>query len=445
MQHRSLKQIAKWLGCLADSQQIQWFEQDSRAVVPGTLFFALKGAQVDGHDFLQEAATRGALAAVVSKNYVGPSYGMQLFQVDDVLIALQQLARLIMAQRSSKIIAVTGSVGKTTTKEFIATLLQKKFRTQKTPGNANSQIGLPLALLNGHSDEEIFVIEMGMTQRGEIARLVSIVAPDIALITRIAPAHIRFFADGLDGIAAAKAEIFSSPHTSLGILSAQAAQFPAIQRAMHLPKITYSTAEAADLTLEHHTQHHTQGYRIVEKGVASPYFSLPFSESHLCEDFLGAVSVCRALKMSWDEILAQVPLLTSAKSRFERIEKDGILYINDTYNANEVSVRAALSNLPQPQPGKKRIAVLAKMADLGELTEQTHRAVAHFALQQIDHLLCFGAETEPMVDVFKAEKRPAEHFSDLQHLKQRLAAIAESGDVVLVKGANSTKMWRVLE
>ena len=148
------------------------FQQDSREIQPGDLFFALQGEKVDGHIYLQEVAAKGACAAVVSKNYSGDHFGMVLFAVDDVLGSMQMMAKTIFSQNKARVVAVTGSVGKTTTKEFIATLLQSKFRVIKTPGNANSQVGLPLFILNNVIDEEFFVVEMGMTASGEIAKLI---------------------------------------------------------------------------------------------------------------------------------------------------------------------------------------------------------------------------------------------------------------------------------
>lgn len=209
-------QVIQWLNLdVKVSGRVLGFRQDSRDVQPGELFFAMKGEKVDGHEYLEQIASQGAIGAFVSKEYRGPNYGLQLVAVDNVLDSLQSLAKIVHAQRSARVVGVTGSVGKTTTKEFIATLLEGKFRVGKTPGNANSQVSVPLSILNATGDEEVFVVEMGMSNPREIHRLVSIAPPEVAIITKIALAHAVFFTDGLEGIAAAKAEILSIPQRAL--------------------------------------------------------------------------------------------------------------------------------------------------------------------------------------------------------------------------------------
>jgi len=164
--------LAEWsdiLGCPYQGKSaVLGARFDSRELRKGDLFFALQGKKVDGHSFLEEVAKKGAVGAVVAKSYEGPDFGLPLFRVDDVISSLQNLAKEVQKRRKNRVIAVTGSVGKTTTKEFIATLLSKKYRVGKTPGNANSQVGLPLTLLNMEGDEEVLVLEMGMTQFKEI-------------------------------------------------------------------------------------------------------------------------------------------------------------------------------------------------------------------------------------------------------------------------------------
>ena len=222
----SLVQIGKWLDCpVSQDGFVLGYKQDSRLVEEGDLFFAIQGEKVDGHVYLKEVAKKGALAAVVSAAYSGDDFGLRLFRVEDVRAALRRLAEQVHQQYPCRVIGVTGSVGKTTAKEFIAELLGGCFRVNKTPGNANSQVGMPLSLLNAKGDEEVFVAEMGMSQPGEIARLVAIAPPEIALITKIASSHVAFFADGLQGIALAKGEILSSPKMRLSVMNAQVVPF----------------------------------------------------------------------------------------------------------------------------------------------------------------------------------------------------------------------------
>ena len=244
-------------------------------------------------------------------------------------------------------IGVTGSVGKTTTKEFIATLLGAKYRVGKTPGNANSQVGLPLSLLNAPGDEEIFVAEMGMNQPGEMRKLVEIIPPDVAVITKISSMHIEFFPGGVEDIAREKEAILSHSRTQMAILNEQVIGFSPVI-ASSLPKLVYGGE--GDYRLEREGDR----YRIWEKGELSPAFSLGWSAEHLSEDFLGAVAVARFFGISWEEIIQKIPDLKTIEHRFERVEKEGVVFIDDSYNAGLLSMCAALSNLPIAKEGGEK-------------------------------------------------------------------------------------------
>jgi UDP-N-acetylmuramoyl-tripeptide--D-alanyl-D-alanine ligase len=437
-------QIVQWLGgSVPTTGTIRAFKQNSNEVGAGDLFFAMKGEKSDGHNYLHEVAAKGAIGAVVSHEYRGDTFDLQLIRVENVLEALHALAKKVHAQRASRVIAVTGSVGKTTTKEFIATLLEAKFRVGKTPGNANSQVGVPLSILNATGTEEIVVMEMGMTLPHHIEKLIDIAPPEVALMTRIALAHAAFFPDGIEGIAAAKAEILSHPDTRLGVVNTQASQFTAVQN-MQCPKLTFGLegeAGEGDFVL----CREGANYYVKESGERTSTFALPFTASHLCENFIGAASVARAMGMQWAEIIPQASKLKVFMRRFETVVREGIVFINDSYNANATSMRAALTNLPEPVAGKKRIAVLGSMVELGPYTQQSHYDVAKMALECIDHLLCLGEECITMVELFQQEGRPVEHFLELSAIKKRVFELAEAGDVVLVKGSNFKKMWQILE
>ena len=218
------------------SLSISGFSVDTRLTKPQEVFVALPGQQVDGHTFLGEAAAKGAIAAVVSKNYQGPDFGLPLIRVADGLQLLQDLAKHHLAKVNPRIVAVTGSIGKTTTKDFIGTLLKTKFKVGITPGNSNSQIGMPLAILNNfEGNEDIAVIEMGMTESGHISSLVRIAPPDVAVITSIALVHPCFFEgadeiETLGRIGLAKAEIFSHPKTQMGILNYEIPNFDQLRQ-----------------------------------------------------------------------------------------------------------------------------------------------------------------------------------------------------------------------
>jgi UDP-N-acetylmuramoyl-tripeptide--D-alanyl-D-alanine ligase len=439
MKFTKLSQIADCLQLKAGEKEITGFSIDSREVKKGDLFFALKGEKYDAHSFLKEVASRGAAAAVVDADYLGESCGLFLLKVRDVTQALQKLARTIQAKRKQRVVGVTGSVGKTTTKEFIATLLAQKFTVSKTPGNNNSQVGLPLAILNASGEEEFFVAEISMSRAGDILKLVDIVPPEIAVVTKIGHANIEYFSDGFEGIARAKAEILSHPCTKFAVLNRQVMPFQAFQKNYSSQKKIYAMEpEKGDYVLD-------EGWVIREGGEASDTFRLPFSATHLCEDFIAAAAVARILGLSWEQIKSGAHHLKTFDKRFETIEKDGMVIINDCYNASPESMEAALSNLPRPAFGAKTIAVFGEMVDLGTYSEQRHCDLADLASTKADHFLCFGKGCLPMMEIFDKKGMPAEFFRDLKQLKSILFEISKPGDVILIKGSRINKLWQILE
>jgi UDP-N-acetylmuramoyl-tripeptide--D-alanyl-D-alanine ligase len=433
------KEIAAYLGiCSSNVTAIRGFRQDSRLIQPSDLFFALPGDRVDGHVFLGEVAKKGAVTAIISKQYRGPSYGLSLLAVENVMDALHLLAQVLFSKRNTRVIAVTGSVGKTTIKEFIATLLSVQFRVAKTPGNANSRIGLPLSLLNADREADIFVVEMGMSQKGQIAKLVSIAPPEIAVITNIGLAHSAYFPEGLESIARAKAEILSSSKTRLAILGPNVENFSAIKNSLVLKK-NYGLSEGLDL----HLQAHGKKFCLMEKTECSSFFSLPFQAEHLWENFCGAALVAREFGVCWKKIIEKTKQLKTIPHRFTIVEKKGIIFVDDSYNASLSSMKAAFKSLPKPKG--KTIAVLGDMKELGEFTEECHLEVAKYALEVTDILLCLGEDCSLMVELFIKNKRKAYLCHDFQDLYKAVHALAEQGDVVLIKGANSHQLWRILD
>lgn len=377
--------------------QVSGYQIDSRQVSSGNLFFAIKGERNDGHDFLAEVRSRGAWGAVVSKAYAGPDFGLQLIRVDDVGDSLREMARKSIECSSIQIVGVTGSVGKTTTKDFIATLLEGKVRVGKTLESQNSKLTLPLTVLNRARDAEILVLEMGMSEMGDIARLVDIAPPDVAVLTKVGLAHAAYFPGGVEEIARGKLQIFSHPKTKLAIVDHDYA----------LPCKT-EIFSCTDWPI--------------------------FKEEHLNHNFAAAVKVARYFGMTEDEIRARIPLMRLPKMRFERFEKNGILFINDAYNANPESMKAALMSL-QSMKARKKIAVLGSMKELGKFSEAAHQEVGALALTTVDHLLVMGEETKLM---------GGEFFENHESLAVRLKEIMREGDLVLVKGSRSMCMEKVL-
>lgn len=390
---------------------------DSRVIQEGTLFFALKGEKVDGHTFLKNVAEKRGVAAVVSEDYQGESFGLKLFPVKNVKEALHELARAIFVEKSPTLIGVTGSAGKTTTKEFIATLLAEKFPVAKNTGSMNSQVSLPLTVLNWKGEEKVMVLEMGMSQPGEITRLIQIAPPDLAVLTNINYQHAEFFPH-IEGIAQAKCEIFGSSKTKKGILSLQTEQFECV-RNLTLPKIWYQLSDLESMPVRS-----------------------PFVETHMQENFLAAVLVAREFGLTWEEIERGAKKCTPYKHRFEKVEKKGVLFVDDSYNASPVSVKAALNNLPK---GKRQIGFLSDMAELGAVAERSHIEVGECAVKTLDRLICIGAGCLPIVEIFKREQKQVDYFDSKEEAAVLMKQVVEEGDVVLIKGRNSLKLWTVLE
>lgn len=411
---KSLGQVARALGCSTDRDQALSFAAvDSRLVQPGTLFFALPGKITDGHQFLEQAAEAGAVAAIVSCGYQGPSYSLELIKVKEPFEALQQLAKEAMTQFKGKVIGVTGSLGKTTVKEFLYTLLSQKFTVAKTPANYNSQIGLPLTVLNTiNGDEDFAVLEMAMTRAGEITKLVNMAPPHVAIITKIALVHAENF-EGIEGIAHAKGEILCHPRTELAIVPEDFIQIGTCTR-IHPDLDFHSKAFSLN------GKHHEYNMQI-------------------------AVTCAKHVGMSNKEIEETLPLLKLPERRCESVVLNGITFVNDSYNAAVPSIEAAMETLPLPQGQGKRIAVLSALAELGSFTKECHEQVAEISLKYVDHLICVGESCDEMVKRWKCANKPVIQCKDRTEVVAQLKQLAQSGDVVLLKGSNKNQLWKVLE
>ena len=382
---------------------------DSRKVQSGDLYCALPGVKTHGEHFVDEALEKGASGALVS--YAYPKRGQNIIVVEDVLETLQKWAREVFKEnRSCCVIGITGSLGKTTTKEFLATLLETSFNVFKTPGNANSQIGLPLAIINEFKGEEVAILEMGMTYPGQIKKLISIAPPDYALLTKVALVHAENFTS-LAEIAKSKMEIFLHPQTKIGF-------YPKEMEFEPLGKCLLKPFSTEDISFE----------------------KAPFKEPHLLHNLSAALSICAELKVN---VSAQIGKLKLPSKRMEKVEKKGVLFLNDSYNAAPESMIAALHSLPESTG--KRIAILGGMYELGQFSKESHRKVGEEALGYVDHLICYGQECTSMAEVWKAARRPFIHLNDHAQILGYLRELAKPGDVVLLKGSNSNKMWKIMD
>ncbi|MBA3603767.1 MAG: UDP-N-acetylmuramoyl-tripeptide--D-alanyl-D-alanine ligase [Parachlamydiaceae bacterium] len=417
---------------------------DSRLLKNGDLFFACSGAKCDGHQFLANAALKNASAAVVSEEYSGNNFGLPLIRVKCPRIALQVLAKKILQSYPTKIVAVTGSAGKTTTKEFLAHFLATKFRVASTPGNYNSQLGMPLTILNHiDGDEEMIVLEMGMTKAGHIASLVNIAPPDIALITGVSLAHAENF-ENLEAIIAAKAEIFSHPKTRLGIYDYQLKNSPSIQKTLHNlnhPNFRSFSFACEDQGADYTSKLTPQGIELMHKGATIVKLGpLTFPGKHNLHNFIAAALAANQCGIDWELIHQAAKTLTLPPMRLQIEEHHGITIVNDSYNALPVAVKAALNSLPMPKSGGKKIAVLSEMRELGSFSEHCHREVGEYALPLVDVLICLGDGCAPIYATWTKAGRQIILVKEVAEISEHLSALVKAGDVLLVKGSRPSNL-----
>ena len=387
--------------------QISGYQIDSREVFPGNLFFAVSGEKVDGHEFLSEVANKGAFGAIVSQRYRGPDFGLKLFFVESVEETLGEMAKRSLELAPVPVIGVTGSVGKTTTKDFIATLLGGKFRVGKTEKSRNTKLTLPLTVLNRDPKIDVLVLEMGMSEPGGIKRHVTIAPPTIAVVTKVALVHAENFSSGIEAIAEEKKEIFSQPNTKHRISN------------LSSDHTSFSLSDVAH------------------------FKDLPFIEEHFLYNLAAAVCVAKKMGLTDQEIALQVPKLSLPKMRFERVEKKGVLFINDAYNAGPESMKAALTSIEKMRVKGKKIAILGSMKELGVFCETSHKEIGEFASKKVD--LLFALDTKVLYDAFASSQKKGEHFICKQELLKRLKVVVNEGDLVLVKGSRVHKLETIIE
>jgi len=426
---------------------VQGYSIDSRTVGPGQLFFAVKGERLDGHDFVEQALEKGAVAAVVRRNQLGryPKKAW-LLAVDDTLVALQTLATAVRKLWGKPLIAVTGSAGKTTTKEAIAHVLSGRFRVLKSEGNFNNHFGLPLMLLKLEPEYDVAVIEMGMSHAGEIRALARIAQPEIGVVTNVAPVHLEFF-DSLAGIARAKYELIESlPASGVAVLNADDDYVSQFGRGFKGKVVMYGTRATADVRAEKIQSKGREGveFDVVIDGVRE-HASLPLVGEHNVLNGLAAVAVGLERGMKPSEAVGALATLVPAEKRGQVLQVGNITVINDCYNSNPKALEAMVDALAA-MAGKRRIAVAGEMLELGAAGETMHRqAGQHIAEKKIDVLLGVRGLAEAMVSAAKQAGMRAEFVVASEEAGEWLAREAQDGDVVLLKASRGVKLEKALE
>ena len=444
-----LARIAEFLSATGEFDHkavAQAYGIDTRTIQPGELFFAVKGERLDGHDFVPKALEKGVAAAVVRKDELA-RYAVKsgLMAVDDTLVALQTLATAVRRLWAKPLIGVTGSAGKTTTKEAIAQVLATRFRVLKSEGNFNNHFGLPLMLLKLESQQDLAVIEMGMSHAGEIAALAKIAQPEIGVVTCVAPVHLEYF-DSIASIARAKYELIASlPAGGTAVLNADDEYVSQFGRDFHGKVVTFGMRPHADVRAENIEARGPAGSAFdVVVGSCRERATLPLVGAHNIYNALAAVAVGLERGLTPSQAAGAVASLTPADKRGQVVQVGNITVINDCYNSNPKALDAMVDALAA-MPARRRIVVAGEMLELGPAGEQLHQnAGQHIAEQKIDILLGVRGLAQNIVEAAKQKGMRAEFVSTPEAAGEWLARETRSGDLVLLKASRGVKLENAL-
>ncbi|HEX9051234.1 MAG TPA: UDP-N-acetylmuramoyl-tripeptide--D-alanyl-D-alanine ligase [Anaeromyxobacter sp.] len=433
---------------------VEGVSTDTRTLPAGSLFVALRGDRFDGHAFLPEAAGRGAAAAVVDERF-DPTEGVPgpagRLVVPDTLLALGAIARLHRKRFQIPVVGVTGSNGKTTTREMVAAILATRGKVLKTEGNLNNEVGLPLTLLGLDPSHSAAVVEMGMSHPGEIARLAAIALPQVGVVTLAAPAHLEGLGT-VDAVADAKAELYQGlPPGGIAIANADDARMLKRAQASGRRMITFSAAKGrrGDVVVLEIVSQGDDGLRFV-LGVGNrelPVHIPGLVGAHNAANAAAAAAAAIALGCTDREIGRGLATVRPVGRRL-RLEQlpSGVALLDDCYNANPASMAAALATLAGLAAGRRPVAVLGDMLELGAFEAEAHRAVgAEAARAGVKALATFGPRSRGAAEAARAAGLEAFHTEDVDALVRWTKATLAPGDVLLVKGSRGMRLERLVE
>ena len=448
MKELTLKQAAEdCRGTLTPEQaegMITGVQIDSRRVKPGDLFVAIKGEKSDGHDFIGMAASLGASAALVQRPVKA---AIPTILVPDTIKAYGDLAAARRERMGMTVIGITGSVGKTTTKEMTACMLERTYRTARTEGNHNNNIGLPMTILDMPDDTETAVLELGMNHFGEMARLTSIAKPDIAVITNIGTMHIEHLGS-MQGILQAKLEILEGMQENGRIILNGDDQLLWNRHKLYPVHTRYfgiQNPECDVLGSDISQQDGILSFQVHSGSLTFPA-ELALEGEHYVPDALAAISVGLEMGVDAAKIQERLSRFRNMAGRQEILEIRGCTVIKDCYNAGPESMAAALNVLGH-KPGR-HIAVLGDMLELGVCTQAEHYRIGRIAAEKADVLMAYGPNAPRVIGgaiTGGMNDRCAKAYDDQKKLAEALSRIARPGDVILVKGSRGMHMERVLD
>ena len=422
---------------------------DSRLAREGDLFFALVGNR-DGHDFIPQAAAKGALGAVVSRNAAAPGKDFALVRVEDTVQALQDLAKSVLADTPVPVVGITGSVGKTTTKEFTAEILSAEYSVLKSEKNFNNRLGLALSLLKLEKGHQVAVLEMGMSAPGEIAGLTRIAPPDVSVIINIYPVHLQFFG-GMKEIALAKKEILDGTKAGgTAVLNGDDPLVAGIAASWKGRRVLFGRSPACDVSASNIRHRGYDGLSLeLTYGREGTAIDLPFIYESFVDDFLAAAAAAYAMSLPMEAVISKAPSLKPYAMRGTLILLGkGIRLLDDSYNSNPGALDAALKTLTL-LPAPRRVAVLGDMLELGEKEGEFHAGAGRTAVRSgWDLLVTVGPLARRMAEGAAAagmDKAQILSFADSIEAAEGIVPLLREGDLVLVKGSRGVRMERIVE
>ncbi|GGM20578.1 UDP-N-acetylmuramoyl-tripeptide--D-alanyl-D-alanine ligase [Paraliobacillus quinghaiensis] len=433
-------------GAAEDQFKINQVSTDSRGKMDHALFVPLKGENFNGHSFIDKAIEQGAIATIWQKDEPLPEFlptDFPVFFASDTLSALQQLAHAYRKSVDPTVIGVTGSNGKTTTKDIISKVLSESFQTHQTKGNLNNHIGVPLTILSMKPDTEMLVLEMGMNHFHEMERLSQIAEPNIAVITNIGESHIENLGSRA-GIAKAKAEIL------VGLQDEGILLIDGDEPLLHPYKTVAKTLgigfdQTNDTVIKHFVMHAEHSLFTIN---SDEEYNIPLLGKHHAKNATFAIEIAKQIGMRISQIKQALIQLDMTGMRFEVLKgKEGVTIINDAYNASPTSMKAAVNVVKEMVGFQRKIVVLGDMLELGELSKEYHRSVADVMSTEIDYVCTIGIDANEISERVKQEYPSiiTNHFLDKKEIESFLANYLDTTTLILVKASRGMKLETIIE
>ena len=426
------------------NREVMSIVTDSRQTEPGALFIAIPGERVDGHVFIEDVIAKGALA-VMSERDLGQR-PFPYIQVKSSLQAVKDIAQFYLEQLQIPVVGITGSVGKTSTKEVIASVLSQKFRVLKTQGNFNNELGLPLTVFGLRPEHEMAVLEMGINQFGEMTRLAKIARPDTCVITNIGPCHLEYLGSR-DGVFQAKTEVF--PYIKPGgraVLNGDDDKLSEVGSVNGSMPLFFGMSSSADVWADMLENHGLEGMGCrIHMGEDSFFVRIPIPGKHMVYNALEAAAVGKCYGLNADEIRRGIESLEPVDGRLRMVKTGTAAIIDDCYNANPVSMKASLEVLKNT-PGRKT-AILGDMGELGSGQVQMHREVGAYAgTCGLDLCICVGSLSRHMAEAARDTNPHMEviYLEQLEAVMEILPRLAEKGGTILVKASHFMEFHKVV-